>query len=647
MTTQPTSPPAGSSLSHPYSDTTAGYVVERQGNAVTLRTLDGGLVTVHLTAATSGQRLRNLGQPYADATGSLHDELTPGTFLFCYGPIYPEPDGPHLQAAQLLLVSEPGTSGVPWVPATPDGGSAWPFERPGWWTEQLRQLAAFYDRAQFGGGEVDFGRYRTELRGTEPHGGDGGAVRQVQETDTISRMVYGMASAFMLTGDERALAVAERGSRYLHDHMRFVDPDEDVVYWYHGTDVTGGRERKLFASEFGDDYRAIPAYEQIYALVGLVQTFRVAGSPEILGDVEGTVRLFEKFFHDPRQGGYYSHIDPVTFSPHDDHLGPNRSRKNWNSVGDHAPAYLFNLYLATGEERYRRMLEHTFDMIVTHMPDRAPDGSPFVRERFHADWTPDHTWGWQQNRAVVGHNLKIAWNLMRMQATLPKREYRALAEAIGTTMPGVGMDLRRGGWYDLVERVAERGHHPFVWHDRKAWWQQEQAILAYLVLAGYTGDRDFLRHARESAAFYNAFFLDHDEGGVFFTVLASGIPYLVGDERLKGSHAMAMYHKAELCYLAEVYTRLLVHREPLDLYFRPRPDAAYPDRLLRVAPDVLPRGAVLLDSVTIDGVPYDADGDAGAIDPVEMTVRLPETAHPLMVRARVRPAEQRGGRGNG
>ncbi|MDT0306627.1 AGE family epimerase/isomerase [Streptomyces sp. DSM 44917] len=599
-----------------WSDTTAGYVVERRGEAVTLRTLADGLVTVHLTATTSGQRLRNLGEPYEDVTGRLHDLLVPGAFLFCYGPVYAEDAGPWLQASHLVFVTGP------------DG--AWPAERPGWWTDQLRQLAAFYTRAQFGEGEIDFGNYRTDLRNSGEK-----SVRQVQETDTISRMVYGMASTFLLTGDERALTVAERGSRYLHDHMRFVDPAEDVVYWYHGTELVGGREHKLFASEFGDDYRAIPAYEQIYALVGLVQTYRLTGSPEILADIEGTVRLFDRFFRDTRLGGYYSHIDPVTLSPHEESLGPNRSRKNWNSIGDHAPAYLFNLYLATGEERYRRMLEHTFDMIVTHMPERSPQDSPFVRERFHADWTPDHGWGWQQNRAVIGHNLKIAWNLIRMQGALPKREYLALAEELGKSMPGVGLDRQRGGWYDLLERVADRGRHSFVWHDRKTWWQQEQAILAYLILAGHTGEDDYLRHARESAAFYNAFFLDHDEGGVFFTVLAQGIPYLVGNERLKGSHAMAMYHKAELCYLAEVYTRLLVHREPLDLYFRPEPGASYPGGLLRVAPDVFPHGTLTLDSVTVDGAPY-ADFDAA-----ELTVRLPESSQPLLVKATVRPAPPR------
>ncbi|WP_237522329.1 AGE family epimerase/isomerase [Streptomyces sp. SID1328] len=602
--------PLSTGVPFPFSESTAGYVVERRGREVELRTLDDRRVTVHLTATTHGQRLRNLGEPYDDVSGELHELLRPGTFLFCYGPVYPEAGGLRFQAAQLLFVGEAD-------------GAAWPFERAGWWREQLARIAAFYQRSQFGDGPVDFGDYRTVISAS---GGKTGQA--VQETDTISRMVYGMASAYMLTGDETALEVAEKGSRYLHDHMRFVDPDEDVVYWYHGIDVTGGRERQYFASEFGDDYRAIPAYEQIYALVGLTQTYRLTGSPQILADIEGTVRLFEKYFADRRLGGYYSHIDPVTLSAHHESLGPNRARKNWNSVGDHAPAYLFNLYLATGENRYRDMLEHTFDMIVTHMPD---DESPFVHERFHADWTPDRHWGWQRDHAVVGHNLKIAWNLMRMRGTLPKREYLELAERIGGTMPGAGRDAQRGGWYDVLERRPRDGRHPFVWHDRKTWWQQEQAILAYLVLAGGTDRKDFLTHAREASAFYNAFFLDHDEGGVFFTVLAQGLPFLVGNERLKGSHAMAMYHKAELCFLAETYTQLLINREPLDLYFCPGPDARFPDGMLRVAPDVFPFGHVILDQVLIDGAPYH-DFDAEA-----MAVRLPASDQRLRVRVRLRP----------
>jgi hypothetical protein len=419
---------------------------------------------------------------------------------------------------------------------------------------------------------------------------------------------------------------------HLRKHMRFVDNDEDVTYWYHGVKIEGSSERKLFTSEFGDDYDAVPMYEQIYALAGLTQTFRVTGDRAIADDIDATLRLFERFFRDHEGGGYYSHIDPITLSPHHESLGVNAGRKNWNSVGDHAPAYLINLLLATGEERHADMLQRTFDTIVERFPD---DGhSPFVNERFHDDWSHDLDHGWQQDRAVVGHNLKIAWNITRMQQLRPRAEYAALARTIAARMPALGSDRQRGGWYDVVERTLAQGQewHRFAWHDRKAWWQQEQAILAYLIMAGADGEADadgeLQRQARHAQAFYNAFFLDHDEGGVYFNVLASGVPYLLGTERLKGSHSMSMYHTAELCYLAATYNNLLLGGHPMTLWFAPLPDA---DRTLRVSPDLLPPGSVRLTDVEVDGKPHEA------FNATALTVDLPASDHRLMVRVTLEP----------
>ena len=123
----------------------------------------------------------------------------------------------------------------------------------------------------------------------------------------------------------------------------------------------------------------------------------------------------------------------------------------------------------------------------------------------------------------MGHNLKIAWNLMRIHSLAPKQEYVEFAKKIANVMPGIGGDQLRCGWYDVMEPVA----------------------------------------------FYNAFFLDHDSNGVYFNVLATGIPYLMGTERLKGSHSMSGYHSTELCYLSAVYSNLLVTKQPLDLHFKP------------------------------------------------------------------------------
>ncbi|MFD7342234.1 AGE family epimerase/isomerase [Streptomyces violascens] len=613
---------SGSAERRTFSDTLAGYVTyySPTQHRFGLRTSDDREFTVHLPRNVSSRIVRNLGDDYRDTTASTQDMLAEGRYLFAYGITYQWEGGERFEAKEITFPEESRGSYV--------------FEHPAWWVQQAAAVADFYLRGHFPDGTYDWRNFRTHLTlsGTHLPDFDGADVRQ--ETDTISRLVYGLSTAYLLTGEDRFLQAAESGTEYLREHMRVTDAQDGIIYWYHGIDVTRTGQRKVFASEFGDDFDAIPMYEQIYALAGPTQTYRITGDPRILNDIDGTVALFERYFRDRNLGGFFSHLDPITLDPNADSLGRNRSRKNWNSVGDHAPAYLINAYLATGREDFAALLEETADTIVERFPDE--ETSPFVQERFHADWSPDRTWGWQQDRAVVGHNLKIAWNLTRIKALHDKAEYATTADRIGEIMPAVGSDQLRGGWYDVVERRPDpdSGIHRMVWHDRKAWWQQEQAILAYLILAGTSGDPEQLRLAREAASFYNAFFLDYDDGGVYFNVLANGIPYLLGTERLKGSHAMAGYHALELCYLAAVYTGLLISNDPLTLHFRPRP-SDLPDRTLRVAPDLLAAGSVELTRVWVDGEPYHR------FDNKELTVKLPEGDAPVRVRVELEPAQMR------
>ncbi len=598
-----------------FSDTIAGYVSDPvpADRSFKLTTRDGRVFAVKLADSCFAQIARNLDEPYMDCTGTIFEHTTDDRYLFAYGTFYPQ-DGDHVFEAQSLVF--PGKS-----------AANFRFEEPDWWIKQARSICDFFLRSQFRTHDkdsIDYSNYRTQL-------GLSGAQNKTmrQETDTISRMVYGMASAFLLTGEDIYLEVAEQGSVYLRERMRFYDTDEKIVYWYHGIDpVPGAPDHKVFASEFGDDYFAIPMYEQIYALAGPTQTYRITGDPAIMNDISLTMELFERFFLDKEQGGYFSHIDPVTLNPLSDELGNNKGRKNWNSVGDHAPAYLINLYLATGDPKHLEMLTYCADCICKYFPDY--EKSPFVQERFFADWSHDKSWGWQQNRAVIGHNLKIAWNLMRINSLAPKDTYVELARKIGDIMPDYGMDRQRSGWYDVMERELRTGeeHHRFVWHDRKAWWQQEQAILAYQILYGLLGEEEYLKLARESAAFYNAFFLDHDDGAVYFNTLANGLPYLMGTERMKGSHSMSAYHSVELAYLSAVYINLLHTGKPLDLYFKPVPDG-FPDGILRVCPDMLPLERVTLTEVEVDGKPW-TDFDAE-----RLTVKLPDCTERPKIRVRL------------
>ena len=603
-----------------FSDTLAGYVsgYDRESDTFGLRTSDGREYNVKLKSNTYGWIANNLEEPRQWCNpDQIRSMLVPGRYMFNYGIYYPE-GGDFSYEVQFVIFMAAKEN-------------AFGFELTDWWVKQIVSLGDFYIRAQFGEGQpINYREYRTIIN----LAGKKEVDNYRQETDTISRLVYGMASCYLMTGEDRFLEAAEKGTQYLREHMRFYDSDEKVVYWYHGIDVHGTREDKIFASEFGDDYDAIPAYEQIYALAGPIQTYRITGDPHILKDAEMTVDLFERFYLDKSNGGYFSHLDPIMLDPRSDSLGPNKGKKNWNSVGDHAPAYLINLYLATGEKRYADFLEYTFDTIAAHFPDF--EESLFLQEKFFEDWSKDQQHMWQQNRGVVGHNLKIAWNLMRMNSLKSKESYVALARRIAEEMPKVGMDTQRAGWYDVMERVkhGKEEWNRLAFHDRKAWWQQEQGILAYLILNGTLGDKEYLKIARESEAFYNAYHLDHDDGGVYFNVLANGLPYLLGTERFKGSHSMSFYHASELCYLSAVYNNLLIFKQPMDFYFKPQP-GAFPRNILRVSPDILPEGSIRIGEVWINDEPYKN------FDANNLTVKLPTTKEPVRVKVRIEPVQSK------
>ena len=162
-------------------------------------------------------------------------------------------------------------------------------------------------------------------------------------------------------------------------------------------------------------------YEQIYALAG--------PDPDVPGDrrpahparYRQTIGLFERFFRDPGQGWLLLPSRPglprprarvARAQPRQEELELRR-RPRAGVPDQPAPGH--------GRGPRADFLAATGDTIVTRFPDY--DNSPFVQERFHEDWSHDRTYKWQQDSAVVGHNLKIAWNLMRINIVVPKPAY--------------------------------------------------------------------------------------------------------------------------------------------------------------------------------------------------------------------------------
>ena len=147
----------------------------------------------------------------------------------------------------------------------------------------------------------------------------------------------------------------------------------------------------------------------------------------------------------------------------------------------------------------------------------------------------------------------------------------------------------------------------FTWGNTKDFWQQEQGILAYLILHGNTPDgevkEEYLQLAREMTAFWNLFFLDHDNRGIFFRVTDDGLPVVQGEFANKGTHAIAGYHSFELNFLAHIYIRSYV-KTPAEsdknfvLYFKPDMSCSS----INVLPDFLPPNHLEVVNIRVNGI---------------------------------------------
>jgi hypothetical protein len=106
----------------------------------------------------------------------------------------------------------------------------------------------------------------------------------------------------------------------------------------------------------------------------------------------------------------------------------------------------------------------------------------------------------------------------------------------------------------------------------------------------------------KEVAFWNMTYLDFDYGGVYFDVTDDGLPYTKEVRALKGSHSKSGYHVFELNFLAQLYIRCFVTKTPFRLYFKPCPNRR--NDIINVMPDYLPKGALEMGQVLVNGQEY-------------------------------------------
>ncbi len=202
------------------------------------------------------------------------------------------------------------------------------FEYTYWWITQIQRLADRWLDDLFGERRdyqlADFAElYRTNLNILGDPTDD-----NVQEMATLSRLIYGLSSAFLLTGSERYYMAAKAGIAYQREAFRGSSADARFRIWSSAKRRMRHGSQYTLTSQNSDDLNTVPLYEQIYALAGMAQYYRITNAVEVLDDIRYTVRMFQDFFHDRTElKGYFSHLDYVTVSARDPSLGPNQGAR--------------------------------------------------------------------------------------------------------------------------------------------------------------------------------------------------------------------------------------------------------------------------------------------------------------------------------
>jgi hypothetical protein len=153
---------------------------------------------------------------------------------------------------------------------------------------------------------------------------------------------------------------------------------------------------------------------------------------------------------------------------------------------------------------------------------------------------------------------------------------------------------------------------------------------------------DFLDLARCCAAFWNLFFIDQDNRKIYFRTTESGMPVIAGQYGIEAGHAIAGYHAFELSYLAHIYIRTYVSKQPgsddtFALTYCPVRNSGL--KTLNVLPDFFRPGDVTISRVKVNGLVVEVK------DPHRFQIDIADFPENAVVEVEYLPHRRKRGRG--
>ena len=384
----------------------------------------------------------------------------------------------------------------------------------------------------------------------------------------ISRQVFGFTAAYLLSGDEKYLTIADEGVDYLLTNTW----DHQFGGWFDLLDQSGSPKVTTKS-----------VFNQLYTNTGLALYYFATRDENVLAYIKESIRIQKTYAFDKNDGGYFMVLSRD--------LNVSDSSKGKHSHFGYTSSLLINMMMITRDKEIQDFAEELMEISLTQMTDSTYGWFLGYPGPFDAKWNLKPTIVKNKEVISAGAQLTSCLSLLRLFEITGKEIYRTKGIDLGERLLRTAWDSTRGGWFDLIERLP-----PHMQQDTTSvsWWIQSYGLYLQLHLYHITGEKRYLQSYEKMASFWNNYFVDKEFGGIFLSVSPTGIQ--LSTDKAVGSKSS--YHEMENALLNYLYLNLYVNNKPVTLYFHIRNSSAQSKYFVSIVEDP----SVQINSVKINGV---------------------------------------------
>jgi cellobiose epimerase len=326
-------------------------------------------------------------------------------------------------------------------------------------------------------------------------------------------------------GNKSVVLISRSMWSFSEAHRRYPDP----AYQRMAAACLKFLREKMWDKEHGGYYflvsregKVLDSTKQLnpmsYVMEGLAEYALAFHDKEVAQEALNLFEVIDQHAHDNRYGGYQiAFTADWQFIP-DYKDGPNaegsfgRKAYDWHLGLVEA---LATLYDVTGDARVRARLEELLDIFVNKIIDTDIG---YGRYYFHDDWSVADRNG-DSKECEYGLDLEASWLLTeaaeRVGRSRDARIRRASLALVDHALR-YGFDQEHGGVYRLGPAAAPARNK------NMEWWQQMEAMVAFLNAYQYTGDPKYWKAFDLQARFVMDRFVDHQYGEVYTALFQDG-----------------------------------------------------------------------------------------------------------------------------